>query len=177
METLLASPHYGERWADWLDLVRYADSGGFEFDVDRAEAWRYRDYVVRSFNSDKPYSQFIKEQIAGDEYAPGNEDAVIATGFLRLGEGGGANADARTRSRMLWQPTTLTFTGRCHNHKFDPIPQKDYYRIQSVFFSTRNVEHRCCRHTRSRRTRRPRRRLIRSCAHCARRSANSKRLI
>ena len=149
VETLLASPHYGERWArHWLDLVRYADSGGFEFDVDRAEAWRYRDYVVRSFNSDKPYSQFIKEQIAGDEYAPGNEDALIATGFLRLGaEGGGGERGRQDALEDVVATTTLTFTGltvacaRCHNHKFDPIPQKDYYRIQSVFYSTRNVEY------------------------------------
>ena len=71
VDRLLASPHYGERWArHWLDLVRYADSGGFEFDVDRPEAWRYRDYVVKAFNDDKPYAQFVREQIAGDEYAP-----------------------------------------------------------------------------------------------------------
>ena len=149
VEKLLASPHYGERWArHWLDLVRYADSGGFEFDNDRAEAWRYRDYVVRSFNADKPYSQFIKEQIAGDEYAPANEDAIVATGFLRLGaEGGGGERGRQDALEDIVATTTLTFTGltvacsRCHNHKFDPIPQKDYYRIQAVFFSTRNVEY------------------------------------
>ena len=75
VDRLLASPHYGERWArHWLDLVRYADSGGFEFDVDRPQAWRYRDYVVTSFNQDKPYSQFVREQIAGDEHAPASDD-------------------------------------------------------------------------------------------------------
>jgi mono/diheme cytochrome c family protein len=149
VDKLLASPQYGERWArHWLDLVRYADSGGFEFDVDRAEAWRYRDYVVRSFNADKPYSQFVREQIAGDEYAPDSEDAIIATGFLRLGaEGGGGERGRQDALEDIIATTTLTFTGltvacaRCHNHKFDPIPQKDYYRIQSVFFSTRNVEY------------------------------------
>ena len=149
VDTLLASPHYGERWArHWLDLVRYADSGGFEFDVDRAEMWRYRDYVVRSFNSDKPYSQFVREQIAGDEYLPATEDAIIATGFLRLGaEGGGGERGRQDALEDIIATTTQTFTGltvacsRCHNHKFDPIPQKDYYRIQAVFFSTRNVEH------------------------------------
>lgn len=150
VDKLLASPHYGERWArHWLDLVRYADSGGFEFDVDRREAWRYRDYVVRAFNSDKPYAQFVREQIAGDEYAPVTDDARIATGFLRLGpEGGGGGERGRQDSlEDVIGATTLTFTGltvacaRCHNHKFDPIPQKDYYRIQAVFASTRAMEH------------------------------------
>ena len=150
VDRLLASPHYGERWArHWLDLVRYADSGGFEFDVDRREAWRYRDYVVDSFNSDKPYSQFVREQIAGDEYAPASDEAMIATGFLRLGpEGGGGGERGRQDSlEDVIATTTLTFTGltvacaRCHNHKFDPIPQKDYYRIQAVFYSTRPADH------------------------------------
>jgi mono/diheme cytochrome c family protein len=150
VERLLASPHYGERWArHWLDLVRYADSGGFEFDVDRREMWRYRDYVVRSFNEDKPYSQFVREQIAGDEYLPDSDAAMIATGFLRLGpEGGGGGEQGRQEALDdMIMTTTLTFLGvtvscaRCHNHKFDPIPQKDYYRIQAVFFSTRGIDH------------------------------------
>jgi mono/diheme cytochrome c family protein len=149
VDRLLASQHYGERWArHWLDLVRYADSGGFEFDVDRPEGWRYRDYVVRSFNSDKPYSQFVREQIAGDEYAPASDDAMIATGFLRLGtEGGGGERGRQDALDDIIATTTLTFTGvtvacaRCHNHKFDPIPQKDYYRMQAVFFSTRPADH------------------------------------
>ena len=146
VDRLLASPHYGERWArHWMDLVRYADSGGFEFDVDRPEMHRYRDYLIDAFNNDKPYDEFVKEQIAGDEYRPESADAMIATGFLRLGpEGGGNRQDALDD---LVATTTLTFVGmtvscaRCHNHKFDPIPQKDYYRIQSVFFSTRAIEH------------------------------------
>jgi cytochrome c553 len=150
IDKLLASPHYGERWArHWLDLVRYADSGGFEFDVDRPQAWRYRDYVVDAFNKDKPYDRFIREQIAGDEIAPTSDEAMIATGFLRLGpEGGGGGERGRQDSLDdIIATTSMTFMGvtvacaRCHNHKFDPIPQKDYYRMQAVFFSTRNVEH------------------------------------
>ena len=147
---LLASPHYGERWArHWLDLVRYADSGGFEFDVDRPEGYRYRDYVVQSFNNDKPYERFIREQLAGDEYAPESQEAQIATGFLRLGpEGGGAGELGRHDALDdVLSTTSLTFLGmtvgcaRCHNHKFDPIPQRDYYRLQSVFFSTKPVSY------------------------------------
>lgn len=150
IDRLLASPHYGERWArHWLDLVRYADSGGFEFDVDRAQAWRYRDYVVNAFDTDKPYDQFIREQIAGDEYAPASDDAMIATGFLRLGPEGGGGGERGRQDALddIVATTSLTFMGmtvacaRCHHHKFDPIPQKDYYRIQAVFYSTRPVEH------------------------------------
>ena len=150
VDTLLASPHNGERWArHWLDLVRYADSGGFEFDVDRREMWRYRDYVVNAFNSDKPYAQFVRDQIAGDEYAPVTDEARIATGFLRLGPEGGGGGERGRQDALedVIGATTLTFTGltvacaRCHNHKFDPIPQKDYYRIQAVFASTRPLEH------------------------------------
>jgi mono/diheme cytochrome c family protein len=158
VDRLLTSPHYGERWArHWLDLVRYADSGGFEFDVDRPDAWRYRDYVVNSFNSDKPYDRFIREQLAGDEYSndtgPGTKDEaqadMIATGYLRLGpEGGGGGERGRQDSLDdLITTTSLTFMGltvgcaRCHDHKFDPITQKDYYRIQAVFFSTKPVSY------------------------------------
>jgi len=146
VDRLLASEHYGERWArHWMDLVRYADSGGFEFDVERPEMYRYRDYLIHAFNDDKPYDRFIKEQLAGDELDPESDEAMIATGFLRLGpEGGGTRQDALDD---LIATTSLTFLGmtvqcaRCHNHKFDPIPQRDYYRIQAVFFATRDVEH------------------------------------
>jgi hypothetical protein len=146
VDELLASPHYGERWArHWMDLVRYADSGGFEFDRDRPEMYRYRDYVVDAFNSDKPYDQFVKEQLAGDELAPGSDAAMIATGYLRLGpEGGGNRLDAVDD---LITTTSLAYMGvtvgcaRCHNHKFDPIPQKDYYRMQAVFWPTERYEH------------------------------------
>ena len=86
VDRLMASPHYGERWAmRWLDLVRYADTNGFEADGYRPHAWRYRDYVVKAFNEDKPYDQFIREQLAGDELWPGNQEALIASGFNRLG--------------------------------------------------------------------------------------------
>jgi hypothetical protein len=128
VDRLLASPHYGERWArHWLDLVRYADSGGFEFDVDRPDAWRYRDYVVNAFNSDKPYDEFIRDQLAGDEYSPGSPEAMTATGFLRLGpEGGGGGERGRqdalddqiTRPLTSWvspsaaRATTITSSTR-----------------------------------------------------------------
>ncbi len=146
---LLDSPHYGERWGrHWLDLVRYADSGGYEIDRDRPNIWRYRDYVIRAFNQDKPYDEFIREQIAGDEIDPGSHDALIATGFLR----NGLEANMKTeQTRMdelddLISTSTGAFLGmtagcaRCHNHKFDPIPQKDYYRMQAVFFSTQHED-------------------------------------
>ncbi len=150
VDRLLVSPHYGERWGrHWLDLVRYADSGGFERDFDWPDAWRYRDYVVESFNQDKPYDQFIREQIAGDEIAPGSNEAHIATGYLRLGPDNNIKTE-RTRMDELddiLATTALSFLGmtvqcaRCHNHKFDPIPQKDYYRMQAVFFSTKPVDY------------------------------------
>ena len=142
VDRLLASPHYGERWArHWLDVVRYADSGGFEYDYDRPEGWRYRDYVVRSFNEDKPYDRFIREQLAGDEYAPDTSEAMIATGFLRLGPDGEDKGE-RARQDALDEvitTTSLAFMGmtvgcaRCHDHKFDPIRQADFYRMQAVF--------------------------------------------
>jgi Protein of unknown function (DUF1549)/Protein of unknown function (DUF1553) len=146
VERLLASPHYGERWAlKWLDIVRYADSNGFELDADRPHAWRYRDYVVNAFNSDKPYDRFIKEQLAGDEMFPGNPEALIATGYARAGSEHlvAGNIDpAESRQEVLTEIATSvgqTFLGltvncaRCHNHKFDPILQADYYRLQAVF--------------------------------------------
>src|SRR5215510_3425426 len=150
VDRLLASPPYGERWArHWLDLVCYADSGGFEFDVDRPDAWRYRDYVVKGLNDDKPYDQFIREQLAGDEYAPDSQEAMIATGFLRLGPEGGGGGERGRQDALDDQITTtsLTFMGltvgcaRCHDHKFDPIPQKDFYRIQAIFAPSRPVNY------------------------------------
>jgi hypothetical protein len=144
VDAVLASPHYGERWArHWMDLVRYADSEGFEFDVDRQNMFRYRDYLVDAFNKDKPYDQFIKEQLAGDEYTPVTDEAMIATGFLRLGpSGGGTRQDALDDLVAASAQTFLGMTvncARCHNHKFDPIPQKDYYRIQAIFAPTSEV--------------------------------------
>ena len=146
VDRLLASPHYGERWAlKWLDVVRYADSNGFELDADRVNAWRYRDYVINAFNHDKPYDQFVREQIAGDKLYPGNDEALIATGFARAGAehlvAGNLDPDV-SRQEVLTEIATSvgqTFLGltvncaRCHNHKFDPILQADYYRLQAVF--------------------------------------------
>jgi hypothetical protein len=146
VDRLLASPQYGERWASkWLDVVRYADTNGFELDLDRPHAWRYRDYVVQSFNSDKPYDRFIREQIAGDEMFPGNTEALIATGYLRAGSEHlvSGNIDPEeSRQEVLTEIATSvgqTFLGmtincaRCHNHKFDPILQSDFYSLQAVF--------------------------------------------
>jgi hypothetical protein len=146
VERLLASPHYGERWAaKWLDVVRYADTNGFELDADRPHSWRYRDYVIASFNRDKPYDRFIKEQIAGDEIYPGNKEALIATGYARAGQEHlvAGNIDPEvSRQEVLTEIATSvgqTYLGltvncaRCHNHKFDPILQADYYRLEAVF--------------------------------------------
>jgi mono/diheme cytochrome c family protein len=148
VERLLSSPHYGERWGrHWLDVVRYADSDGYANDFERANAWRYRDYVIRSFNQDKPYHQFILEQIAGDELKPGDPESLIATGFLRMGpwEQTGMSVAAVTRQLFLDDITHHTVTAflgltmgcaKCHDHKFDPLPTRDYYRLQAVFAST-----------------------------------------
>ncbi|QEG41692.1 PSD1 and planctomycete cytochrome C domain-containing protein [Roseimaritima ulvae] len=148
VDRLLASPHYGERMAQhWLDVVRYADSSGFANDFERGNAWRYRDYVIRSFNNDKPYDRFLKEQLAGDEIMPDDPEGVIATGFLRMGpwELTGMEVERIARQRFLDDVTNSvgeTFLGhslqcaRCHDHKFDPVPTRDYYRIQAVFATT-----------------------------------------
>ncbi len=143
-DRLLASPAYGERWArHWLDLVRYADSDGFRIDDYRPDAWRYRDYVIRSFNNDKPYDRFVSEQLAGDELFPGDRDALIATGYLRHGIYEYNNRDVRgawaTQLEDITDTTADVFLGvglqcaRCHDHKFDPLLQKDYYRLQAFF--------------------------------------------
>ena len=148
VDRLLASPRYGERWArHWLDLARYADSEGFKADETRPNVWRYRDYVIRAFNEDKPYDRFVKEQIAGDELYPGDPEALIATGFNRNfpDESNAANLMLR-RQELLNDVTDVvgyTFMGmtvacaRCHDHKFDPILHKDYYRLQAFFANTR----------------------------------------
>ena len=150
VDSLLDSPHYGERWArHWLDLVHYADSGGYERDFDWPTMWRYRDYVIDAFNNDKPYDQFILEQIAGDEINPDSVEANIATGYLRMVLDNNIK-DERTRMDELDDnvaTTAQTFLAvtaqcaRCHNHKFDPIAQKDYYQMQAVFFSTKEVDY------------------------------------
>jgi len=144
VDRLLNSPHYGERQATfWLDLVRYADSDGYRADHYRSEAWRYRDYVVRSFNTDKPYDQFIREQLAGDEIDPGNRDALVATMYFRHGIYEHNQRDVETQwAEILADITNVTgdaFLGlglqcaQCHDHKFDPISQREYYRIQAFF--------------------------------------------
>jgi hypothetical protein len=153
VDRLLASPHYGERWAQkWLDVVRFADTNGFELDADRAHAWRYRDYVIDSFNQDKPYDRFIKEQIAGDEFYPEDKQALVATGYLRAGSEHlvAGNIDpAVSRQEVLTEIATSvgqTYMGltvncaRCHNHKFDPILQADYYRLQAVFATAKGKD-------------------------------------
>jgi hypothetical protein len=146
IDRLLASPHYGERWGrHWLDVARYADSNGFEHDFDRPTAWRYRDYVIQSFNQDKPYNIFVAEQLAGDELDRPSFDSRIATGFLRAGPRVGFREKDNPQYRFDYLDDMIATTSmgmlgltvqcaRCHNHKFDPIPQKDYYRLQAVFF-------------------------------------------
>ena len=150
VDRLLSSPHYGERWArHWLDVVRFSESEGFERDWLRDHAWAYRDYVIRSFNQDKPYTQFAKEQIAGDALPTVTRDGITATGLLVLGPFDAVGlTSAVPRERAMVREDQLeemlgvvsqTFLGltvncaRCHDHKFDPIPQKDYYRLKAVF--------------------------------------------
>jgi hypothetical protein len=157
IDKLLADARYGERWArHWLDLARYAESDGFAIDGERPTAWRYRDYVIRSFNEDKPYNQFVKEQIAGDEMREGvaagkRSERLVALGFLRMGTWE-ADANFKTQLRQdVLNDTTSTvaqvFLGmtvgcaRCHDHKYDPIPQRDFYRLQA-FFAPMRVEER-----------------------------------
>ena len=152
IDRLLARPHYGEQMAQhWLDVVRYADSAGFSNDYPRPHAWRYRDYVVRAFNADKPYDQFVREQIAGDELKPNDPDHLIATGFLRMGpwEHTAMSVAAVTRQQYLDDVVNsvgVTFLAnelrcaKCHDHKFDPIPTKDFYRMQAVFGSISFME-------------------------------------
>ena len=146
IDTLLASPHYGERWGrHWLDVARYADSSGFEQDYDRPNAWRYRDYVIHAFNQDKPYDLFLKEQFAGDEIDNRTEDTLIATGFLRAGPRVAFREKDNPERRYEYLDDLIATTGRgvlgltvhcarCHNHKFDPIPQRDYYSLATTFF-------------------------------------------
>ncbi len=146
VEKLLASPHYGERWGQhWLDVVRFAETDGFEYDTHRRDAWRYRDYVIRAFNTDKPYDRFVTEQLAGDEIAPGEEESLIASGFNRLGplrKNAGNQEVASSRNEVLTEMTNVVGSAllgvtlgcaRCHNHKFDPLRQSDYYRMQAYF--------------------------------------------
>ena len=141
---LLAMPQYGERWGrHWMDVARYADSNGFEQDYDRPNAWRYRDYIINSFNQDKPYNQFLKEQIAGDELDWVTHETLIATGFLRAGPRVLFREKDNPERRWDYVEDLIATLGRgvlgvtahcarCHNHKFDPIAQKDYYALAAA---------------------------------------------
>ena len=153
VDRLLASPHYGERWGrHWLDVVRYADSSGFEFDSSIANAWRYRDYVIKAFNQDKPYDRFVVEQLAGDEVDKPDSDSLTATTYYRVGP--------RVRFREKNYPSyrydymddmiRTTFQGfmglsvncaRCHDHKFDPISRLDYYKSMAAFWGYVEYDH------------------------------------
>ena len=151
IDKLLADTRYGERWGrHWLDLVRYAESDGFAIDGERPTAWRYRDYVIRAFNSDKPYDLFVQEQIAGDEYRgkkpTSQADKIIAQGFLRFAPWeADANSKKQLRQDFLNDITgtvgsvflgLTTGCAQCHDHKYDPIKHKDYYRLQAFFAGT-----------------------------------------
>jgi len=144
VDQLLESPQYGERWGrHWLDLVRFAESNSYERDGTKPFIWRYRDYVIKSFNEDKPYTQFIREQIAGDEFEPPTPDSIVATGYYRLGIW---DDEPVSQKQALYDDlddilltTSQVFLGltmncaRCHDHKIDPIPQKDYYSFLAFF--------------------------------------------
>ena len=153
IERLLDNPHYGEHWGQhWLDVVRFAESDSFEYDTHRQHAWRFRDYVIQSFNADKPYDRFLTEQLAGDEIDANDQVLRIASGFNRLGplrKNAGNQEVASSRNEVLTEMTNVVGAGmlgvtlgcaRCHDHKFDPIRQKDYYRIQAYFASTWDKE-------------------------------------
>ena len=176
VDDLLASPRYGERWGrHWLDVTRYADTGGMSNDYERSNMWRYRDYVIRSLNADKPYNEFVIEQLAGDEladqsvrarkgddsqkvyrtqlkgdYTDEEAEWIVATGFLRLGPWDNAMVD-EAESRQMYLDDVVNITGqtflgqtmrccKCHDHKFDPIPTRDYYRLYSAFSTTYMAE-------------------------------------
>jgi hypothetical protein len=162
VDHLLASPQYGERWArHWLDVVRFGESQGFEYDRIRDHAWRYRDYVINALNADKPYDRFIREQLAGDVIEPVTPEGIVATGFLVAGPWDQAgNSSASPSVRAMVREAELedmlgtigqTFLGvtlncaRCHNHKFDPIPTRDYYRIKAVFQGVKHGDRRVAR--------------------------------
>lgn len=159
---MMSSPHYGEHFAKhWLDVARYADSGGFANDYSRANAWRYRDYVVRAFNEDKPYDRFVLEQVAGDEMDPTQSENLIATGFLRMGPWEQTGMSVFKETRQLWLDDVTDSVGqtflahamqcaKCHDHKFDPVPTRDYYRMMAVFSTTQLAERHASFHARER---------------------------
>jgi hypothetical protein len=146
IDRLLASNAYAERWAQhWLDVVRFAETDGFEYDTHRPDAWRFRDYVIKAFAEDRPYDQFVREQLAGDEIDPASQELRTAAGFQRLGalrKNAGNQEVASSRNEVLTEMTNIVgaaFLGvtlgcaRCHDHKFDPIRHTDYYRMQAIF--------------------------------------------
>ncbi|MSU62430.1 MAG: DUF1553 domain-containing protein [Pedosphaera sp.] len=157
VDQLLALPQYGERWGrHWLDVARYTESQGFEYDHMRENAWHYRDYVIKAFNQDKPYDQFMREQIAGDVFEPVTTDGIVATSLLICGAWDQAgNGQANVAQRMTTREEEMedllsvvgqTFLGltlncaRCHSHKFDPIPHYEYYQVKAVFDGVRHGE-------------------------------------
>lgn len=155
IDRLLASKHYGERWGrHWLDLARYADTSGFHNDLDRPYAWKYRDYVIRSFNEDKPYARFVLEQLAGDEVDGADEQSLIATGFCRNGPSNddnmGKTPEAIAQYRADQMDDVISTTGsvflgltigcaRCHDHKTEPLLARDYYSLMAVFNGTERL--------------------------------------
>ena len=151
VDRLLASPHYGEQWGrHWLDVARYADTAGNSNDYERSNAWRYRDYVVRSFNADKPYNRFVIEQLAGDELPVTDPELLVATGFLRMGPWGSAMVPKKM-ARQAYLDDVVHSVGqtflsmplrcaKCHDHKVDPIPIRDYYRVYAAFAGTQIAE-------------------------------------
>ena len=153
VDRLLDSPNYGERWGQhWLDVVRFAETDGFEYDTHRKDAWRYRDYVIRAFQNDKPFNRFVTEQLAGDEIAPREDETLIAAGFNRLGplrKNAGNQEVASSRNEVLTEMTNVVGSAllgvtlgcaRCHDHKFDPIRQSDYYRMQAFFAAAQDKD-------------------------------------
>lgn len=156
VDRLLASPRYGERWGrHWLDVARFADSSGYESDTDRPNAYHYRDFVIRALNKDMPFNEFVRNQLAGDEIAPDDSQAIAATGFLAAGPGEKLPdtllEEERLRLRYnelddMVSTTSSAFLGltvgcaRCHDHKFDPIPTRDYYRLMAGFHSGNRAE-------------------------------------
>ena len=153
IDRLLESPHYGEQWGrHWLDVVRYADSSGYANDYERPNTWRYRDYVIRSFNEGKPYDQFVREQIAGDEITDRKDpEALVATGFLRMGAWEHTGMSVARVTRQLFLDDVTDTVGqvflahalqcaKCHDHKFDPVPTRDFYSMQAIFATTQFAE-------------------------------------
>ena len=144
IKDLLGRPAFGERWArHWLDVVRYAETNGYERDAAKPNVWRYRDYVIKAFNDDKPYNRFLLEQLAGDELPDSNADSLIALGFTRLGPWDDEPADPKEdrfdQLDDIVNATSLVFLGmtlscaRCHDHKFEALTIHDYYRMVAVF--------------------------------------------